>query len=53
MIGSGDTKTGLNVFAGAESLRGRVHPFAELRLVASENTSAQVAFGLNFTLHQH
>lgn len=48
-----DTQAGLNVFAGAESLRGRVHPFAELRLVASDNIGAQVAFGLNFTLHQH
>lgn len=48
-----DTQTGLNVFAGAESLRGRVHPFAELRVVASNSTSAQFAFGLNFTLHGH
>jgi hypothetical protein len=48
-----DTQTGLNLFAGAESLRGRVHPFAELRMVASNGTSTQLAFGLNFTLHGH
>lgn len=41
---------GLNLFAGAESLRGNIHPFAELRLMVGDGSTAQVAFGLNFTL---
>lgn len=48
-----DTRAGLNLFAGAESLRGRVHPFGELRFVANNNTTVRAAFGLNFTLHSH
>jgi hypothetical protein len=48
-----DTRAGLNLFLGAESLRGRVHPFGELRLVASNNTTVRAAFGLNITLHSH
>ena len=48
-----DTRAGLNRFAGIESLRGRVHPFGELRLVANDNTTVRAAFGLNLTLHAH
>ena len=51
--GNHDTRAGLNLFAGAESLRGRVHPFGELRFVVRDGSSAQVAVGLNFTLGRH
>lgn len=47
-----NTRTGLNLFVGAESLKGRVHPFGELRFVASNSTSVQAAIGLNFTMHE-
>lgn len=47
------TNAGLNAFAGIESRRGRVHPFGELRLIASDgNTSGMLAVGINFTLRQ-
>lgn len=45
--------SGLNLFVGAESMRGRVHPFGELRMVSNNGTSAQIAVGLNFTLSNH
>jgi hypothetical protein len=48
-----NNRTGLNLFAGAESLRGRVHPFGEIRIVANNRTTARAAFGLNFTLNNH
>ena len=48
--GASATDAGLNLFAGAESLRGNIHPFGELRLTIGDGSSAQVAFGLNFTL---
>ena len=51
--GGHDTRAGLNLFAGAESLRGRVHPFGEFRFIANEGSTAQVAVGLNFTLATH
>ena len=44
------TKTGVNLFAGAESLRGRIHPFGEFRFTAGNGSTAQIAGGLNFTL---
>jgi hypothetical protein len=40
----------LNLFTGVESLRGRVHPFGELRLMLGNGSSAQLAGGLNFTM---
>ena len=46
-----NTRTGLNLFAGAESLKGRVHPFGELRFTSNNGNSAQAAVGLNFTMH--
>ena len=46
----GHTDTGLNLFGGYESLRGRVHPFLELRIVAGDGSRVQLAGGLNFTL---
>ena len=45
-----NTDTGLNIFGGYESLRGRVHPFVEVRIVAGDGSRAQLAGGLNFTL---
>jgi len=46
-----DTRAGVNAFVGIESRRGRVHPFGELRLtVNDDNSSAQLAAGINFTL---
>jgi hypothetical protein len=48
-----DTETGLNLFAGVESLKGRVHPFGEFRFMTSNGSTAQLAAGLNFTLGSH
>ncbi len=45
-----NTDTGLNLFLGAESLRGRVHPFIEGRVLISDGSMAQLVGGLNFTL---
>lgn len=45
-----NTDTGLNVFLGAESLSGRVHPFIEGRVLISDGSTAQILGGLNFTL---
>lgn len=51
---SGDnTRAGLNLFAGAESLKGRVHPFGEFRFTANHGSTGQIAVGLNFTLGHH
>lgn len=47
------TRAGLNLFAGAESLQGRVHPFGEFRFTAGDGSTAQIAGGLNFTLGRH
>jgi hypothetical protein len=49
---SSNTDAGLNLFVGAESLAGRVHPFGELRIIANNGSNIQGAFGLNFTLHK-
>lgn len=48
--GGSDTRAGVNVLAGVESLKGRIHPFGELRLTANDGSTGQVAVGLNFTL---
>lgn len=45
-----NTNTGANVFIGAESLKGRVHPFGEIRVIANDGTNMQFAVGLNFTM---
>ena len=47
------THTGVNLLAGAESLKGRVHPFAEFRFTANDGSTAQISAGLNFTLGRH
>lgn len=44
------TDAGLNAFLGVESRAGRVHPFAEFRFTANDNSTAQISLGLNFTL---
>jgi hypothetical protein len=47
------TDAGLNLIVGVESLKGKVHPFGEGRLIVSDETRFQLAAGLNFTLgHQ-
>jgi hypothetical protein len=48
--GGDGSQAGLNLFAGVESLKGRVHPFGELRFIVNDNSTAQVSAGLNFTL---
>jgi hypothetical protein len=45
-----DTDPGVNLFVGAETLRGRIHPFAEARLRFADRNSFVLAAGLNFTL---
>jgi hypothetical protein len=51
LMGSGDgSNAGLNLFGGIESLKGRIHPFAEMRFIVNDNSTAQLAAGLNFTL---
>ena len=51
--GSDKTRAGVNLFAGVESLKGRVHPFAEFRFTANHGSTGQIAAGLNFTLGRH
>ena len=51
--GEGNTDAALNLLAGAESLRGRIHPFVEGRLVLGDGSRFQLAAGLNFTLGAH
>ena len=48
--GFSNSDAGLNLFAGFETLAGRVHPFGELRVIVADGSSAQFGFGLNFTL---
>jgi len=50
MGSGGDSHAGLNLFGGIESLKGRVHPFAEMRFTVNDNSTAQLSAGLNFTL---
>jgi len=48
-----NTRAGVNLFAGVESLKGWVHPFAEFRFTANHGSTGQIAAGLNFTLDRH
>jgi len=48
-----DTEVGFNLLGGIESLRGRIHPFAEARLTIGDGSSFQIAGGLNLTLGRH
>ena len=50
VAGATDTQAGANAFVGAESLRGRIHPFGEFRFTVSDGSTAQIAAGINFTL---
>ena len=45
-----NTDVNLNLIGGVESLRGRVHPFGEFRVIVGNGSSAQIAAGLNITL---
>lgn len=50
-VGDADNSdAGLNLFLGAESLRGRIHPFGEARVMIADGSTAQLMGGLNFTL---
>lgn len=40
----------LNLFGGIESLKGRIHPFGEMRFAVGKGSTAQLAAGLNFTM---
>jgi hypothetical protein len=51
--GNGNTDAGANLFVGAESLRGRIHPFVEFRAILADNSSVQLQGGLNITLGRH
>ena len=51
--GDADTDLGLNLLAGAESLKGRVHPFVEARLILADGSRFQIGAGLNITLGRH
>jgi hypothetical protein len=48
-----DNQAGLNLFAGAESLTGQVHPFGEFRFTANNGSTTQASVGLNFTLRRN
>jgi hypothetical protein len=48
-----DTEAGFNLLGGVESLRGRIHPFAEARLTLGDGSSFQLAGGINITLGRH
>jgi hypothetical protein len=48
--GASSTTAGVNLIAGAESLTRQAHPFGEIRLTVGDGSTAQVAFGVNFTL---
>ncbi len=47
---SSKSDAGLNLFAGAESLKGRVHPFGEARVTIANGSQAMLVGGLNFTI---
>ena len=51
--GVSNTNAGANLFAGAESLRGTIHPFVEARAILSSHSSLQLQGGLNITLGRH
>ena len=51
--GDADTDLGLNLLAGAESLKGRIHPFVEGRLILAEDVRLQIGAGLNITIGRH
>jgi hypothetical protein len=44
------TRGGWNLFMGAESIRGHIHPFAEARATVTDHTRFQIQAGINITL---
>ncbi len=48
--GASHTTSRANLLMGIESLRGPVHPFAEVRAMLGSGSTAQLAAGLNFTI---
>ena len=51
--GTSATTGGWNLLAGAESIRGQVHPFGEMRVTVADHTRFQVQGGINITLGRH
>lgn len=51
--GSSATTGGWNLLAGAESIRGQVHPFAEMRVTVTDHSRFQIQGGVNVTLGKH
>lgn len=51
--GTSATTGGWNLFAGAESIRGQVHPFAEMRVTVADHSRFQIQAGVNVTLGKH
>jgi hypothetical protein len=51
--GTSATTGGWNLLAGAESIRGQIHPFAEARVTVTDHTRFQVQGGVNVTLGKH
>lgn len=47
---SATTRAGWNVLMGAESIKGRIHPFGEMRATITDHTRFQVQGGVNITL---
>ena len=51
LTGGGESDAGFNLIGGIETRYGETHPYAELRGLFHNQTSLQLLFGLNFTLH--
>lgn len=51
LTGGGDSDAGFNLIGGVETRYGETHPYVELRGLFHNQTSLQLLFGLNFTLH--
>lgn len=51
--GTSATTGGWNLLAGGESIRGQVHPFAEMRVTVTDHSRFQVQAGFNVTLGRH
>ena len=48
--GASASTVGWNLLAGAESIKGQVHPFGEVRVTVTDHTRFQVQVGINVTL---
>lgn len=49
--GSSSSDTGFSLFGGFETRYGVTHPYVEARGLFHDNTSLQLAFGINITLY--